>query len=258
MSFFNLFQSKTPQDPLDDEMRNYLEYNLLWLGSQFDPDLKKTIETLSIQKADFPFEWKDDNETLEAAICFVAEKMDLSRDSIEIELYENPVKLLDSGNEPVYLEQDENDPTSAGLFFGKNEKGKFEVAIEKSNMNNPEILLATLAHEFAHIKLLGEKRIEENDEMLTDLTTVYFGFGIFGANHSFHFYNSTEGWGHRRMGYLTDMEWAYSLAFNCFLQGESAPEWQSFLTPSLQKSFSKCAQYIEFNTEAIKTKYGLV
>lgn len=49
-------------------------------------------------------------------------------------------------------------------------------------LDEPEHMIATLAHEIAHIKLLGENRMEENDEIMTDLKTLFFGLGVFNAN----------------------------------------------------------------------------
>jgi hypothetical protein len=44
--------------------------------------------------------------------------------------------------------------------------------------------------------LLGENRIIENDEKLTDLTTVFFGLRIFNANAAFQTYRGVDysGW----------------------------------------------------------------
>jgi hypothetical protein len=51
-----------------------------------------------------------------------------------------------------------------------------------------------LAHEFSHIKLLGENRMQENHEHLTDLFTVVFGLGIFNANASFKEIKTADSW----------------------------------------------------------------
>ncbi len=48
-------------------------------------------------------------------------------------------------------------------------------------------LVGTMAHELAHVRLLGESRIMRevfDNELLTDLTGVHFGLGIFLANTS--------------------------------------------------------------------------
>ncbi len=47
------------------------------------------------------------------------------------------------------------------------------------------MLVGTMAHELAHLKLMGERRVtgdEYDNELLTDLTAVFHGFGIFLGN----------------------------------------------------------------------------
>ena len=80
----------------------------------------------------------------------------------------------------------------AGLAIGE-AAGTFEssggrthkVKIDRSEFKDVEGLVGTMAHELAHVRLLGEGRIESHvfdNELLTDLTTVHFGLGIFLAN----------------------------------------------------------------------------
>ena len=95
---------------------------------------------------------------------------------------------------------------SAGLFLDKNESGNYEIFVERKNLSDPENLVATLAHEFAHIKLLGEKRLAFNDEFSTDLTTVVFGLGVFNANASFKEHKSYDSYRHNSIGYLMQKE----------------------------------------------------
>ncbi|MBD81174.1 MAG: hypothetical protein CL840_19810 [Crocinitomicaceae bacterium] len=243
--------------PISEELRNYIEGNLLWLFQEFESPQENQIRIITPRKSDFPFEWENDEKTAQNACGFVSDIMQIDTSSVQLEFYKNPVNRVGQGDQTIFLESDESDPQASGLYFGKNEAGKFVIAIDKSNLNNPELILSTLSHELAHIKLLGENRIEENDEMLTDLTSLYFGFGIFGANTSFSFYNTNESWGYRKNGYLTDIEWAYALAFYGFLVYETNPAWTKFLSPSMQKNFVRCERYIAKNKEHIMNRYNM-
>ncbi|MBY0426096.1 MAG: hypothetical protein K2Q22_10700, partial [Cytophagales bacterium] len=86
---------------------------------------------------------------------------------------------------------------------------------------------------------------------LTDLTTIFFGFGIFGANTAFQFYQGNDRWGYSKLGYLTQEEWAYGLALWAYLRNEPKPEWIKFLNVTVKKEFEKCLIYIIENKEAL-------
>jgi len=85
-------------------------------------------------------------------------------------------------------------------------------------------MVAVLAHEIAHIKLPGENRMEENDERITDLTTIFFGLGIFNANAAFQTFADSKYYGWSQSGYLTQMEWGYALSLFAFVREEQEPD----------------------------------
>ncbi len=111
--------------------------------------------------------------------------------------------------------------------------------------------MATLAHEFAHIKLLGENRLDFNDESLTDLTTVVFGCGIFNAKSSFKEFKSFDGYGHNTLGYLKQREWGYALALYSFYRNEEKPDWIKFLSPNLKSDVKKGLDFVHANTDKV-------
>jgi len=101
--------------------------------------------------------------------------------------------------------------------------------------DKPETVAATLCHEVAHAwREYNGLRYEDRqqDEILTDLTAVYLGFGIAVANASFRF--RTKGsvinatayyqWGFSRAGYLPAQAFGYLLAVQsrCRKEGMSA------------------------------------
>ena len=124
-------------------------------------------------------------------------------------------------------------------------------------MTDPENLVATLAHEFAHIKLLGENRIDNNDEYLTDLLTVVFGFGIFNANTAFREHKSHHSFGYNTSGYLKQPQWGYALALYIYFKEEDNPEWIKFLTPNIRSDIRRSLDFIYTNPDVIfKTDHG--
>jgi hypothetical protein len=68
--------------------------------------------------------------------------------------------------------------------------GRAVVSLDLAEAADPVLLLAIVVHELCHVRLLGEKRItaeRKDHERLTDLLTVFFGFGIFSTNAAMRF-----------------------------------------------------------------------
>lgn len=102
-----------------------------------------------------------------------------------------------------------------------------------------------------YIYCIGEGRLKENDEYLTDLVTVFFGLGIFNANASFKYFSNQDSWGYHKQGYLMQQEWGYGLALYAYIRNETDPAWISFLTPNIKSNFKKSISYLLENTDKV-------
>lgn len=248
------FFNKNNKCSIEEERRQWFDKSFLWLINNFGEDYIKGKKIITPQKSDFPFEFVGDEENAYEIVDVLAPQMDIEPDDIEIEFYTEAEIVLKTGNAAnarVFLQQVENEKYSSGLYWGKREDGKFHIGLETKYLNHPEKMVATLAHELAHIKLLGEERIKKNNEPLTDLTTIVFGLGIFGANSAFQFINKSDSWGYSRSGYLTQMDWGYALALFAFLRKEKTPEWTEFLTLNVKSDFKQSERFIYENEEII-------
>lgn len=103
-------------------------------------------------------------------------------------------------------------------------------------MHQPARLLAVIAHELGHVRLLSEGRVapdRQDGEPLTDLATVYLGMGILTANAAFDFSQTagyrTYGWRAQRLGYMTEQMFGYALACYAAMRGELDPAWTRYL-----------------------------
>ena len=114
------------------------------------------------------------------------------------------------------------------------------------DLKNPISLIATLSHELAHQILLGENRIEENDEYLTDLTAIAYGFGIFIGNSRFEFSASGFGWESSGQGYLPEQVTAYAMAWLSNERNERT-DFTDFLDRFLQKYFKQSMDWLAQN-----------
>jgi tetratricopeptide (TPR) repeat protein len=128
---------------------------------------------------------------------------------------------------------------AVGLYQDKD--GRAVVQIEESQFDEPLSLVATFAHELAHVLLLGEHRLkgdEEDGERVTDLLAVFLGFGVFLANSAAQsnvFLGLVEGRESSRLGYLSDTELAYALAIVAWLHYEGMPAWANLLRPNVRE-----------------------
>ena len=106
------------------------------------------------------------------------------------------------------------------------------IRIERTTLfGRPADLIGTMAHELAHQRLLAEHRAEADafdNELLTDLTAVYHGFGVFLANNTGR---STGELGHwpgtklYRPEYLSEPMLGYAMAHIAWFRDEDRPAW---------------------------------
>lgn len=252
---FGLFSKKeNPDCPIDPAMRLWMENSFLWLATQFGHDNIATKPMLLPTPQHFPITYNGSQESLLKTAEIVAKQMEIDINEIKIDTYDQNIQEFsgDFGHR-IWTEvhKDSDEKLSAGLYFGKNEEGKYEILIEKKSLNDPENLVSTLAHEFSHIKILGEKRLDFNDEELTDLTPVIFGLGIFNANSAFKEHRSFDSYSHNSLGYLKQREWGYALALYSFFREEENPDWLKYLAPNIKSDFKKSMDFINGNVDKV-------
>jgi hypothetical protein len=133
-------------------------------------------------------------------------------------------------------------------------KKKSEIWIEISNLKEPLSLAATMAHELAHVELLGRKRItaeEEDHEPLTDLLTVFLGLGVITSNSVLRetsYGDATySSWSIRRAGYLSMRTFGYALALFAHARDETNPAWARHLRPDVHGSWKQGMRYLAAN-----------
>lgn len=252
---FGLFSKQHDnQCPVAQETRLWMENTILWLATQFGENNILSKQVLVPTPQHFPIHYNGSEASLMETAQIVASQMDIRLDEVDLQTYEDNIRAIDRGTgTKLFTEVDKSsdDTLTTGLYFGKNDQGKYDVLIEKRNLTEPENMVATLAHEFAHIKILGENRLDFNDELLTDLTTVIFGLGIFNANSCFRFYQGYDGWSHNSAGYLKQQEWGYALALYAYYRQEKSPEWVKYLNKNLQADFKKSEAFIYANQDKV-------
>jgi hypothetical protein len=237
-------KDKKPLCPIPDERRQWLEHAFDWLAGTFGEDSIRRRKVLVPHHSDFPIRYNGDPQTAWDTLAVVARNMEVDPGDIELIFYQEGVDELSSGSvfgHKLYMGETK---FASGRYFGKAHDGKYHIGLDKRKLHQPEFMVATLAHELAHIKLLGEERLEENDEQLTDLTTVAFGLGVFNANAAFTTFQDFQSHGWQKLGYLKQMDWGYVLALFARLREENDPEWAKQLCKNVQSDFRKSYLYL--------------
>lgn len=128
---------------------------------------------------------------------------------------------------------------AAGRFVVDDER--VQITYAPALLRQPEQLVATFAHELAHYLHAAAKTpppCEDNEyEFLTDMTSVFLGFGVFAANACFQFEQYQDGlmqgWQSSRSGYLPEPDIVHALALYLRLARAEAEPAASCLKPHL-------------------------
>jgi hypothetical protein len=135
-----------------------------------------------------------------------------------------------------------------------NEGSRALIALKSTLLKDPLSLVATAAHELGHVILLGGglmDRDTSDHEPMTDLLTVYLGFGIFTANSAARFKQYQEerraGWSMQKLGYLREEVYGYALARFAAERGEERAEWTKHLSTNVRAYFKRSRSWLNKN-----------
>jgi hypothetical protein len=255
INLFELFNKKySNRCPVSYDSRIWLEKSFSLLFDIFDKEKIKQKKILIPHHSSFPIKYNGNTQTAFDTLKIVAEQMEVEIDEIQLNVYDEGINSISIGSlrgGRIFFNSRDKNKGSAGLYWGKQADNKYYIGLERKKLTQPELMVATLGHELAHIKLLGEDRIKVNDEKLTDLTTIIFGLGIFNANVAFQTIRTIDSSGWRKIGYLTQMEWCYALSLHAFIRDEKAPNWIESLTLNVKEGFKQGARFIENNKNLI-------
>ena len=97
-------------------------------------------------------------------------------------------------------------------------------------------------------------------EPMTDLLTVFLGFGIFNTNSAARLLQwqneRRQGWSMNRLGYLPEEIYGYALARFAHQRGERRPQWIEHLSTNVRSYFKKSAAWLEHREKTQKAPIG--
>lgn len=149
-------------------------------------------------------------------------------------------------------------PDATGLYVA----GKPAVIkIRDWLLDDPEQLVATLAHELAHEILLGDGLLNTNNddlERLTDLLPAYLGVGAFAANATVREATLREGrfswWEMSRHGYLPSRHFGYAMALFSYVREDQDTSWARMLRPDVAEPFRVGLKYLRKTNDSLFTR----
>ncbi|MFQ5731351.1 MAG: HEAT repeat domain-containing protein [Planctomycetaceae bacterium] len=220
--------------PLDDPREKaWTELRMQWLSEQFGIEPLLNAEVLLPTPEHFPEPYTgtpEDAERLMRRMC-------------------RQLQVDPTTNIVLKIQSDVEMPDAAGLY--EEDDGTTTIRITESQLGDPEQLVSTLAHELAHQRLLGEKRLtgaEEDHERLTDLLPVFFGGGVFAANAVIREESVTEGrwhsWSIGKWGYLPARIFGYGFALFAWVRGEQSPAWARHLRRDARTTMMQSLKYL--------------
>ncbi|REG83146.1 hypothetical protein [Winogradskyella sediminis] len=241
-----MFWNKKTKLPITKEDKIWIDEDLNWLRTKFGEEHFMEIRTVTPTKDFYNRTFDGTEKDAEFILKRTMELMNIRDTEIKLEFFSDEPIEMDDGTTLTTPADINGSWKSASGTYEQTENGTI-VSIETSQLKNTISLIATISHELSHQILLGENRIEENDEFLTDFTAIAYGFGIFIGNSRFNFSQfatgGTFGWNSTGQGYLPEQIIAYAMAWLSKERNEKT-EFSQHLNKSMKKYFEQSYKYL--------------
>ena len=238
---FGLFQ---PECPVDQAAKRWIEVRLQWLARQFGLGVFTDNAVVLPTREFFPFAVRGNEESVRNLLNKVCVYMNADSTLIDLELFQNQSALWLVNEGGNYL------PTGAAGTFHQ-QHGRTVIRVEATELENLSDLVGTIAHELAHLRLMGENRMtgrEFDNELVTDFTVVFHCLCIFVGNSPRNWdsqYTTWPGSDLRCPEYMTLPMFGYALAHAAWHRREQKPAWAKFLSYELRGCFKQGLRYLE-------------
>jgi hypothetical protein len=233
----------SPSCPCDPAAKAWVEERLQWLTEEFDDHAFNGRPIVMPTPDFFPDPYDGSKTAVRALLDRVCGYMDVAPDLVRLKFIADTANLWLVSETGQYLP-----PHAAGTF--QNGGHKSLISLHRSGLDDPMGLVGTMAHELAHVRLLGESRISNDaydNELLTDLTVVFFGLGIFLANTPRNWdsqYRKWPGTSLNKPEYMTPPMFGYALAHLAWFRGEERPIWAKHLHWNARPSFRQALRFL--------------
>ncbi|GEQ87448.1 hypothetical protein ULMS_29560 [Patiriisocius marinistellae] len=237
-----MFWNKKTKLPITKEDKVWVDEDLIWLRTEFGEEHFMEIRTVTPTKDFYDRTFDGTEKDAEFILKRTMELMNIRETEIKLEFFsDQPIEMADGTILTTPADINGSWKSASGTY--QQTKKETLISIERGQLKNPVSLIATISHELSHQILLGENRIEENDEFLTDFTAITYGFGIFIGNSRFQFSSQGFGWQSSSQGYLPEQIIAYAMAWLSNERNEKR-DYSQFLDKSLKKYFDQSLDWL--------------
>ncbi len=238
----------TPSCPCDPEAKKWVETRLAWIRREFRSTVYSDRATVLPVKYFFPEPYVPSEEGLHTLVATVCEFMEVPFHRVRIRLTHDPNRtwFVNGDGDPI--------PHAAGTY--ESSRSGYVLTFDTEELNHPNLIIATIAHELAHARLLGERRLRDtpfDNELLTDLTAVALGFGVFLANSPRVWSSQYSTWPGSHLvkpEYMTPPMFGYALGLAAWFEGTQKPQWARFLGPAVTSDFKQAVRFLFKNGES--------
>lgn len=248
---FGLFSKKTYRPSVTAEDKDWIEKNLIWLIEAFGLDHLRTQPFIQPNTEQFPYDNLKDTDQFRQLFEQLCNYWNLNPNEIVVKFFDDIMSKQWTVLRPLGKT---NEPSGLYHQMLTSDEVRFNIQLAKSNLDRPQLLVSVLAHELAHVKLLGGNYVNRNDadmEPLTDLATIYFGFGVFIANSVL--VKDTYWIG--RTGYLPNPIISYANALICYITEHDVKNYYAVLNGNTIDLFKKDFEFLINTNDTTLTKH---
>jgi hypothetical protein len=208
---------------------------------EFGSDFMINAPTILPTQEFFPDPYDGSERAVRRLLDRVCGYMRVSADLVDVEYFSEQ-------HRPDFV--DDAGRTIGGIA-GLYEPGhRITIHLERGQFHDAMALVGTVAHELAHARTLGEGRCfhgEYDNELLTDLTVVFHGMGVFIANVPRNWDSDADTWPGTdvfKPEYMTTPMFGYAMALRCWLREEPMPKWRKHLRPGVRSEFKTSLRFL--------------
>lgn len=237
-----------PKRPLAREELDWMLAAFQWLAREFPAEGEKSPPMILPDAAHFPAVTGTPQQQAVQFFDQVKGYMDIA---------DWPTQLISSaaGKRPpatdpqFMLTPEHQDPAGSFQMARIDDVDVALIRYDAALDDQPMDLVATYAHELSHYLLAYTRYVfpggDAMHELLTDVTAVWAGFGIFLANSARSFQAGFEGWSTQTSGYLSERALVTALVIREHLAGHDPALAQGYLKPYLRDDLKLAIRWFE-------------
>jgi len=241
MGIFDWLRSP-PTCPCSPPAKAWVEDRLDWLCQEFPENIFAGKRLVLPSAEFFPEAYNGTEDDVEVLLRRVCDYMEVDRSRVVLD-------LMTGGDKTLLVNEEGHHIAGVGGTY-EDAGGYAAIHLDVSELDDPIRVVGTLAHELAHHRLMGEQRVsgeEFDNELLTDLTTVVLGLGLFLARSPRNWrsqYFKWEATDFNRTEYMSPPMFGHALAHLAWFENDRRPHWIRHLPYEARHSLKESIRYL--------------